>query len=160
VPPNSCVSDISKSHLSIFRVYTLPHNPLVLCVTYERKGFTTPSEWHTYTIHVSIISRLKNPSLTHLLPFIYTDWSEFKQITSIRDHSFQLDSPGQSMSWKEQVSLMFCTRGVRRQQNKSHLNYFTSFIKWPVTTTQWHDCNLLICFGEGGHATQNNEWTN
>ena len=27
------------------------------------------SEWHTYTI----VSRLKNPSLTFLLPFIYTD---------------------------------------------------------------------------------------
>ena len=32
------------------------------------------SEWHTYTIHVSIVSRLKNPSLTYLLPFIYIDW--------------------------------------------------------------------------------------
>jgi hypothetical protein len=29
----------------------------------------SPSEWHTYTIHVSIVSRLKNPSLTCLLPF-------------------------------------------------------------------------------------------
>ena len=35
------------------------------------------SEWHTYTIHVSIVSRLKNPSLTYLLSFIYTDWSGF-----------------------------------------------------------------------------------
>jgi hypothetical protein len=33
----------------------------------------SPSEWHTYTIHVSIVSRLKNPSFTCLLPFIYTD---------------------------------------------------------------------------------------
>ena len=32
----------------------------------------SPSEWHTFTIHVS---RLKNPSLTSLLPFIYTDWT-------------------------------------------------------------------------------------
>jgi hypothetical protein len=30
----------------------------------------SPSEWHTYTIHVS---RLKNPSVTCNLPFIYTD---------------------------------------------------------------------------------------
>ena len=29
-------------------------------------------------------------------------------MTSIRDHSFHLESPGQSMSWKEQVFLMFC----------------------------------------------------
>ena len=28
----------------------------------------SPSEWHTYTIHVSIVSRLINPSLTHFLP--------------------------------------------------------------------------------------------
>jgi hypothetical protein len=31
-------------------------------------------KWHTYTIHVSIVSRLKNHSLTCLLPpFIYAD---------------------------------------------------------------------------------------
>jgi hypothetical protein len=30
----------------------------------------SPTEWHIYTIHVS---RLKNLSLTCLLPFIYTD---------------------------------------------------------------------------------------
>ena len=41
----------------------------------------SPSEWHTYTIHVSIVS--------------------------IRDPSSHLDSSGQSMSWKEQVFLMF-----------------------------------------------------
>jgi hypothetical protein len=33
-------------------------------------------------------------------------------VTSIRDRSFPLDSPGQSMSWKEQVFLMFCTLSV------------------------------------------------
>jgi hypothetical protein len=37
------------------------------------------SEWHTHTIHVSIVSRLKNPSSTCLLPFIYTDWSGFNE---------------------------------------------------------------------------------
>ena len=31
-------------------------------------------------------------------------------LTSIRDHSFI--SPGQSLSWKEQVLLMFCTLSV------------------------------------------------
>ena len=31
------------------------------------------SERHTYTIHVSIVSRLKNPSLTCVLPFTCTD---------------------------------------------------------------------------------------
>uniref|UniRef100_A0A4W5N3L9 Apoptotic peptidase activating factor 1 n=1 Tax=Hucho hucho TaxID=62062 RepID=A0A4W5N3L9_9TELE len=33
-------------------------------------------------------------------------------VTSIRDHSFYLDSPGQSMSWKEQVCIMCCTLSV------------------------------------------------
>ena len=37
------------------------------------------SKCHTYTIHVSIISSLKNPSLTCLLPFIYMDWSGFNK---------------------------------------------------------------------------------
>ena len=32
----------------------------------------SPSNWHTSTIHVSIVSRLKSPSLTGLLRFIYT----------------------------------------------------------------------------------------
>ena len=39
----------------------------------------------------------------------HTDWSGFKQVTSIRDHSFYLDSPGQSTVWKEQVFLILCT---------------------------------------------------
>ena len=50
-------------------------------------------QWHTYTNHVSIV---KNPSLTGLFPFIYTDWSGFK-LTSISTHSFHLDSPSQSV---------------------------------------------------------------
>ena len=33
----------------------------------------SPSEWHTYTIHVSLVSSLKKYSLTCLLHFIYTD---------------------------------------------------------------------------------------
>ena len=40
------------------------------------KYFVLPfTLWHTYTIHVSIVSRLKHSYLTCLLPFIYTDWS-------------------------------------------------------------------------------------
>jgi hypothetical protein len=35
----------------------------IFCLAYS------PSEWHTYTLHVYIISRLKNHSLTCLLPF-------------------------------------------------------------------------------------------
>ena len=35
--------------------------------------------WMANTIDVSIVSRLKNPSLTCLLPFIYTDWSGFNK---------------------------------------------------------------------------------
>ena len=80
-----------QRHLSIF---VLPIYPL--------------NGTHTHRIHVS---RLKNPYLTCLLPFIYTDWSGFVTsiYDSIGDHSFHLDSPGRSMSWKEQVFLMFCT---------------------------------------------------
>jgi hypothetical protein len=37
----------------------------------------SPSEWHTYTIHVSSVSRFKNPSLTCFILFIYTGWSGF-----------------------------------------------------------------------------------
>jgi hypothetical protein len=33
-------------------------------------------------------------------------------VTSIRDQSFDLDSPGQSMSWKEQVFLMLCAQCI------------------------------------------------
>ena len=33
-------------------------------------------------------------------------------MTSIRDHRFHLDWPGQPMSWKEQVLLMFCIISV------------------------------------------------
>ena len=33
----------------------------------------SPSEWHTHTIHISIVSRLKNAPLICLLLFIYTD---------------------------------------------------------------------------------------
>jgi hypothetical protein len=54
----------------------------------------SPSEWQMYTIHVLIVSRLKH-SLTRLLPFIYTDLKWIYQVTSIRDHSVYLDSPGQ-----------------------------------------------------------------
>ena len=43
----------------------------IFCLAYS------PSEWHMYTIHVSIVSMLKTPSLTCLLPFIYNDWSGF-----------------------------------------------------------------------------------
>jgi hypothetical protein len=57
----------------------------------------SPSEWYTYIIHVSIVSRLKNHSLSCLLPFIYTDLKWIYQVTSIRNHSFHLDSPGQSV---------------------------------------------------------------
>jgi hypothetical protein len=38
-----------------------------------------PSDWHTYTIHVSIVLRLINPSLASILPFIYTDRSGFNK---------------------------------------------------------------------------------
>ena len=38
-------------------------------------------------------------------------------MASIRDHSFYLDSPGQSISWKEQVFLMFCILSVYETLN-------------------------------------------
>ena len=69
------------------------------------------SEWHTYTIHVSIVSRLKNPSLTCIHP-LHLHWLKWiEQVISIRDRSFLLDSSGQSVSWKE-VLFMFCILSV------------------------------------------------
>ena len=50
---------------------TIPHSSAL-------KSFVLPIHPLNGThkkIHVSIVSRLKNPSLTCLLPFIYTDWS-------------------------------------------------------------------------------------
>ena len=51
--------------------HTLFKGTLIFCLAHS------PSEWHT--IHVSIISWLKNISLTCLLSFIYTDWSGFNK---------------------------------------------------------------------------------
>jgi hypothetical protein len=47
--------------------------PVRLPTTIPRsKALKSPTEWHTYTIHVSIVSKFfKNPYLTCLLPFIY-----------------------------------------------------------------------------------------
>jgi hypothetical protein len=48
-------------------------------------------------------------------------------VTSIRDRSFHLDSPGQSMSWKE--FLMFCTLSVTsgvKFLSKNTLKYYLS----------------------------------
>jgi hypothetical protein len=47
-------------------------------------------------------------------------------VTSISDHNFQLDSPGQSMSWKEQEFIMFCTLSVYKDIN--HWTRPVSFI--------------------------------
>ena len=61
------------------------HNPCLNCLKAEKSFF--------------------NPS-----PPLHLSWLKWiKQVTSIRDHIFHLDSPGQSMSWKEQVFLMYCT---------------------------------------------------
>jgi hypothetical protein len=38
--------------------------------TYIFSFARSPSEWHTYSIHVLIVSRLKNPSFTGHHPFI------------------------------------------------------------------------------------------
>ena len=53
--------------------YHTPFKGTYICLAHS------PSEWHTNTIHVSIVSRLKNPTLTCLLPFIYTDLSGFNK---------------------------------------------------------------------------------
>ena len=66
----------------------------------------SPSEWHTYTIHVSIVSMLKKNGTVSSLS------STLIEVDLTRDHSFHLNSSGQSMSWKEQVFLMFCTLSV------------------------------------------------
>jgi hypothetical protein len=55
---------------------TIPHSKALI----KKCGLAhSPSEWHTCTIHVLIVSMLKNPSLTCLLSFIYTVWSGFNR---------------------------------------------------------------------------------
>ena len=88
--------------------------------------------WMAYTI----ISWLKNNYLTCLLPFIYTDGSGFnKWHSEIRDHGVHLDSPGQSMSWKEQVFLMLCILGV----------LYTYLYLMPIWYQVWKPNATLYC---------------
>jgi hypothetical protein len=53
----------------------------------------------------------------------------------IRDHSFHLDSPGQSISWKEQVFIMICTLSVYlphlqlRSENHFRITHFKHLCK-------------------------------
>ena len=46
--------------------HTLFKGTEIVCLAHS------PSEWHTYTIQVSVVSRLKTHSLTRLLPLIST----------------------------------------------------------------------------------------
>ena len=65
------------------------HKPVCLApTTISRSKALTSFVLHTCTIHVSIISRLKNPSLTCLLPFIYTDWSGFNRLRQEKNIAF------------------------------------------------------------------------
>jgi hypothetical protein len=54
------------------------------------------SEWHTNTIHVSIVSRLKNPSLTRSPP-LHLHRLKWDLTSDINKGSFHLTSPGQSV---------------------------------------------------------------
>ena len=63
----------------------------------------------THTQSMSQLSQIFF-NLSPPLPLHCLKW--ILQVTSIRDHSFHQDSPGQSMSRKEQVFLIFCTLSV------------------------------------------------
>ena len=50
-------------------------------------------------------------------------------MTSIRDHGFHLHSPGQTVSWTEQVVLMFCTSlKIVRCDKDDHLGVIMSSV--------------------------------
>ena len=55
-------------------------------------------------------------------------------MTSVREYRFQLDSPGQSMSWKKQVFLMFCTLSVYSTLN-TPINVKFKRIKMEIADT-------------------------
>ena len=60
----------SSSHTNQWAWHLLPYpiqKAQIFCLAHS------PSEWHTYTFHVSIVSRLKNTSLTCLHTIIYPD---------------------------------------------------------------------------------------
>jgi hypothetical protein len=93
------------------------HQPVRLAPTTITpfKGSVLPihplNNTHTQSMSL-IVSRLKNPSLNRLLPFIYTDWSGLNIVTSIRDHIFHLDSPGQSVMEGAGVPNILSTRWI------------------------------------------------
>ena len=78
------------------------------------------SEWYTYTIHVS---RFNNP-LSCLL-FIYTDWSGFNRWHQQGIIAFTWIHLV-SLSWKEQVFLMFCILSVYQGSAVKGLNSHVS----------------------------------
>jgi hypothetical protein len=59
-------------------------------------------------------------------------------VTSIRDHSFHPDSPGQSMSQKEQVFIMFCSLSVHNKVSHTQ-TYSTN----PVTHSKLNQSPTL-----------------
>ena len=81
----------------------------------------SPSEWHTLTNHVSIVSRLKNPSLTCLFLFIYTDWSGFNRWHQLAIIAFTWIHLV-SLSGKEQAFLMFCPLRVAYYVSELNIN--------------------------------------
>uniref|UniRef100_A0A4W5MYU5 Apoptotic peptidase activating factor 1 n=1 Tax=Hucho hucho TaxID=62062 RepID=A0A4W5MYU5_9TELE len=58
------------------------------------------------------------------------------KVTSIRDHSFYLDSPGQSMSWKEQVCIMCCTLSVDAPHSLSVFDVETAAMLLEIRTSR------------------------
>jgi hypothetical protein len=96
--------------------------------------------WMTHTRSVSIISRLKNPSLLCLLPFIYTDWSGFNRC----DHSFHWYSPGQYVMDGAGVPNFLCTQYIG---SILVFKYLTEdrFHVWSWSPETWDNfCNLKI----------------
>jgi hypothetical protein len=70
----------SVAVLDILKPVHLASTPISRSKAFKKKNIAhSPSEWHTYTTHVSIVSMIQNLSLTCLLPFIYTGCRGFNK---------------------------------------------------------------------------------
>ena len=76
--------------------------------------------------------------LFNLSPPLHLHWLKWmKQVTSIRDHT-QL-SPGQSMSWKEQVFLMFWTLCFyAHERSILQVGYWGNYPPLRTMSNFWH----------------------
>ena len=94
-------------------------------------------------MHFSTVSRLKNPSLTCLLPF-HLHWLKWiYQVASIRDHSFHLDSPGQSVMERADVPNVLCTQCTSLSTVLSDHLLLQSRVQWSECSPSQRDRGCL-----------------